>query len=219
VADNIIVCDDGSVHLNDWGSARPPGLMSNTGGTNPVYGCPVMGAAFESGMGSFLYTPLSDLRALFISLFAFSLLPRQRAGEEQLAAVLPWERVAPGGVQAAKFLHLYGPVRWDLVQLQAVPLLQPLHFHLFRVRQVEVAHVCQLLAGQSAAVLFTCVRLPIVLNLRMFMCFWPFKIVLCVRSAACPSYRRGGFRRGFASGPRSDAPGSRCGASCTCSGS
>ena len=90
--DNIIVCDDGSVHLNDWGSARPPRVITNTGGTNPVYGCPAMGAAFESDMGSFLYTPLSDLRALFISLLAFSLLPRQR-GEERLAAVLPWERV------------------------------------------------------------------------------------------------------------------------------
>jgi hypothetical protein len=147
--DNIIVCDDGSVHLNDWGSARPPRVITNTGGTNPVYGCPAMGAAFESDMGSFLYTPLSDLRALFISLLSFSLLPRQR-GEEQLAAILPWERVA-SGMQAAKFLHLYGPIRWDLVQPQALPLLRPLHFQLFRVRQVDVSVVCRLFAGQCDA--------------------------------------------------------------------
>jgi hypothetical protein len=146
LVDNIIVCDDGSVHLNDWGSARPPRVITNTGGTNPVYGCPAMGAAFETDMGSFLYTPVSDLRALFISLLSFSLLPRQR-GEEQLPAVLPWERVA-SGIQAAKFLHLYGPVRWHLVQPQAVPLLRPLHFQLFCVRRVDVALVCRLFEGQ-----------------------------------------------------------------------
>ena len=144
--DNIIVCDDGSIHLNDWGSARSPGVMTNTGGTNPVYCCPAMGAAFESDVAKFLYTPLSDLRALFISLLAFSLLPRQR-GEEQLAAVLPWELV-PSGMQAAKFLHLYGPIRWDLVQPLALPLLRPLHFQLFRVRQVDVSVVCCLFEGQ-----------------------------------------------------------------------
>jgi len=141
--DNIIVCGD-DVVLNDWGSAGSPRMMVNTSGTNPVYCCPVMGACFESGNTEFLYTPLCDLRAVFISLFAFSMIPRKH-GEEELPGLLPWERAAPRTMQALKFTHLYGPVRWDLIQPEAISLLKPLHSELFRRERTDVAVVCSLL--------------------------------------------------------------------------
>ena len=148
--DNIIVCGD-DVVLNDWGSAGSPRMMVNTSGTNPVYCCPVMGACFESGSTEFLYTPLCDLRAVFISLFAFSMLPRKH-GEEELPGLLPWERAAPRTMQALKFTHLYGPVRWDLIQPEAISLLKPLHSELFRRERPEVAVVCSLLEGELTLV-------------------------------------------------------------------
>lgn len=98
MADNIIVWGDASVvdHvcLNDWGSARPPGDVRNTAGTNPVYRCPELGCHFEGSeaggqTSAFQYGPMSDLRALFLSLLAFSLQPR-RHGTEELPGRLPW---------------------------------------------------------------------------------------------------------------------------------
>jgi hypothetical protein len=141
-ADNIIVWGDASVvdHvcLNDWGSARAPGLMCNTVGTNPVYRCPELGYRFEAVGGGqtaeFEYGPVSDLRALFLSLLAFGLQPRLH-GAEELPGRLPWERRI-GTMQAVKSASM--SVRQDEVfwhhnsyRPQAARLLTPLRHLLF----------------------------------------------------------------------------------------
>ena len=141
-ADNIIVWGDASVvdHvcLNDWGSARPPGDMRNTVGTNPVYRCPQLGCHFEGVEGGqtipFEYGPVNDLRALFVSLLAFGLQPRLH-GAEELPGRLPWERQI-GTMQAVKSARL--SLRSDeafwhhaVYRPQAARLLGPLRHLLF----------------------------------------------------------------------------------------
>jgi len=106
--DNIIVWWDADrvekVCLNDWGSAAHAGRISSTAGTNPIYRCPELGYAFEmSGAegAEFDYTPLSDWRALFISLLAFSVHPRKH-GDMELPGLLPWERAGSSDMQKTK---------------------------------------------------------------------------------------------------------------------
>jgi hypothetical protein len=141
-ADNIIVWGDASivdhVCLNDWGSARSPGDMRNTVGTNSVYRCPELGCHFEGVEGgqtiAFEYGPASDLRALFLSLLAFGLQPRLH-GAEELPGRLPWERHI-GTMQAVKTSRL--SLRSDeafwhhaVYRPQAARLLGPLRHLLF----------------------------------------------------------------------------------------
>lgn len=124
-----------NVCLNDWGSARPPGVISSTAGTNPVYRCPEMGNHFELGGSSFHYTAISDLRALFLSLLAFSLKPRLH-GDEELPGILPWERKT-ADMQAVKSQHLserQDTLFWNpqVYRPEAARLLRDLRYQLFR---------------------------------------------------------------------------------------
>ena len=126
------------VCLNDWGSARPSGAVLSTVGTNPVYRCPQLGCHFEGVEGgqaiAFEYGPVSDLRALFLSLLAFGLQPRQH-GAEELPGRLPWERYI-GTMQAVKAARLSLPsdeAFWlpSVYRPQAARLLGPLRRLLF----------------------------------------------------------------------------------------
>jgi hypothetical protein len=55
-------------------------------------------------MAEFQYSAVSDLRALFLSLLAFSVQPR-RHGTEELPGILPWERHITN-MQAVKLAHM-----------------------------------------------------------------------------------------------------------------
>ena len=78
--ENIIIGPDDSVVINDLGSCSKQGVVHSTDGSNLVLCCPVFGSHFEEPSSSakpFEYTLMNDIRAVFISLFAYCLKPRE----------------------------------------------------------------------------------------------------------------------------------------------
>ncbi len=126
--DNILVCNDGRVLINDLGSCHTAEPVKSLMGANLTYCCPYFALHFEpNGLkGPYNYTLRNDVRALFICLFYFSLVPSSRGKSRR---VLPWDRCI--AMQATKFATLKTTAWTYKVQKNALAFLQEIWEHVF----------------------------------------------------------------------------------------
>ncbi len=130
--DNILVCQDQvNVLINDLGSCHETQRVTDTSGATLLYCCPFFGAHFELvPQQPYLYTLHNDMRALFISLFVFSIRPRTD-GNYVVRKTLPWQR-AGHNMQLFKKEFLTSKVWMNEVVPEAAQLLKGLWAEMFR---------------------------------------------------------------------------------------
>jgi hypothetical protein len=135
--DNILVRSDNQILFNDLGSCHELKPVYSLDGANPMYCCPFFGTAVQRNCGPYMYTTSNDLRAFFISLFSFAMLPKCHG---KLHWALPWEH--DKDIQKSKFVFLMDLELWKrVVQPDAQQCLADL-WKLMFLPEVNCTDVC-----------------------------------------------------------------------------
>lgn len=117
--DNILLCNDGRVLINDLGSCHAIQPVEDLTGANPTYCCPYFALHSAANRGPYCYTLRNDVRSLFICLLYFSLSPGSHSRSRR---VLPWVGIT--SMQATKLATLSTTAWTTKVEQSALLFLQ-----------------------------------------------------------------------------------------------